>query len=242
MTLSTAPDTRPAMLRRPGGRGGSSWQVPVALVLLSIVPVVAGSLRLLELFGGPQVLTDNPRVADSPTPVVLHVIAAAGYAVIGAFQFSGRLRRRHPAWHRRSGRVLVGAAFVVAGSGLWMTLFYTGAPGGALLWTVRLMVSTAMVACIVAGFVAIRRHDIPAHRAWMIRAYALAVGAGTQVFTQGLGEAAFGTSDLSTALSISSGWLINAAVAEWAIRRPAGARGRQRHDRSRSRDDLRASR
>jgi hypothetical protein len=41
------------------------------------------------------------------------------------------------------------------------------------------------------------------------------------------------TSQLSTALSVSSGWVINAAVAEWVIRRPAdrrerGARGAQR--------------
>jgi hypothetical protein len=58
----------------------------------------------------------------------------------------------------------------------------------------------------------------------MIRAYALAVAAGTQVFTQGIGEGIFGTSNLSTALSVSSGWLINAAVAEWVIRRPRQAR------------------
>jgi hypothetical protein len=98
-------------------------------------------------------------------------------------------------------------------------LFYSGAPGGDLLWAVRLVVGSAMAASIVAGFAAIRRRDIPAHRAWMIRAYALAVGAGTQVVTQGIGEAAFGTSDLSTALSISAGWVVNAAVAERVIRR-----------------------
>ena len=56
----------------------------------------------------------------------------------------------------------------------------------------------------------------------MIRAYALAVGAGTQVFTQGFGEALFGTGELSTALSVSAGWVVNAIVAEWVIRRPAG--------------------
>ncbi|MGH3460921.1 MAG: hypothetical protein ACRDP9_05545 [Kribbellaceae bacterium] len=38
----------------------------------------------------------------------------------------------------------------------------------------------------------------------MIRAYARAVAAGTQVFTQGIGEGLFGTSDLSTGLSVSS--------------------------------------
>jgi hypothetical protein len=86
-----------------------------------------------------------------------------------------------------------------------------------------------MAASIVLGFTAIRRRDITAHRAWMIRAYALAVAAGTQAFTQGFGEAIFGTSQLSTALSVSSGWIINAAVGEWVIRHPSTHRGRRAH-------------
>ena len=119
------------------------------------------------------------------------------------------------------------AGLAVAGSGLWMTLFYAGAPGGDLLWGIRLVVGSAMAAFIVLGFTAIRRRDIPAHRAWMIRAYALALGAGTQVFTEGIGEALFGTSDLSTAISVGSGWVINAVVAEWVIRRPSVRRARR---------------
>ena len=83
-----------------------------------------------------------------------------------------------------------------------------------------------MAACVVLGFTAIRRRDIPAHRAWMIRAYALAVAAGTQAFTQGIGEAVFGLSEASTALSLTAGWVINAAVAEHLIRRPSMARSR----------------
>jgi uncharacterized membrane protein len=158
---------------------------------------------------------------------VLHVVAAAVYAVVGAFQFPARLRRGHRAWHRRAGRVLVGAGLVVAGSGLWMTLFYPGAPGGDLLWTARLVAGSAIATSIVLGFTAIRRRDIASHRAWMIRAYALTVAAGTQAFTQGIGEGLFGTTDLSTALSVSAGWVINAAVAEWAILRP---RARRRRD------------
>jgi uncharacterized membrane protein len=226
MIQDTAPDTRPAPQRRSGVRDGSSWRVPAALVLLSAIPVAAGSLRLLEVAGGPQLLPDNPRIDASPAPVVVHVVAAAVFALLGAFQFPASLRRRHRAWHRRAGRVLVGAGLLVAGSGLWMTLFYPGAPGGDLLWTVRLVVSHAVAASIVLGFTAIRRRDIPAHRAWMIRAYALALGAGTQVFTQGIGEGVFGTSDLSTGLSVSSGWVVNAAIAEWVIRRPATRRAR----------------
>ena len=200
-------------------------RVPAAaLILLSIVPVVAGSLRLAEIAGGPHLLPDNPRIDAVPAPVVVHVVAAAAYALLGAFQFSARLRRRRPGRHRRAGRVLVAAGLLVAGSGLWMTIFYPGAPGGDLLWTVRLLVGTAVAADLVLGFAAIRRRDIPAHRAWMIRAYALAVGAGTQTVTQGVGEAWFGTGDLSIALAMTSAWLINAAVAELVIRRGAATR------------------
>jgi hypothetical protein len=108
-----------------------------------------------------------------------------------------------------------------------MTLFYADAPGGYLLWGVRLLVGTAMAISIVLAFTAIRRRDIPTHRAWMIRAYALAAGAGTQVLTQGISGPAFGTGDLPKALSMTAGWLINIAVAEWIIRRPARRRGRR---------------
>lgn len=203
-----------------GSAARTSWGVPAALIVLSLIPVIAGSLRVLEIAGGPHLLPANPRIDAVPAPVVVHIIAAAVYAFLGSLQFSARLRRHRPNWHRRSGHLLVGAGLLVALTGLWMTLFYTGAPGGDLLWTVRLLVATAMAAAIVLGLTAIRRCDITAHRAWMIRAYALAVAAGTQAFTQGIGEAIFGTSQLGIAVSVSSGWVINAAIGEWVIRRP----------------------
>ena len=128
--------------------------------------------------------------------------------------------------------MLVVAGLVVAGSGLWMTLFYPDAPGGVLLWAVRLLGGSAMAASLVLGFAAIRRRDIATHRAWMIRAYALAAGAGTQLFTEGIGEAAFGTGDLPKALSMTSGWIINVAVAEWVIRAPAIRRNRRARSRT----------
>ena len=37
-------------------------------------------------------------------------------------------------------RCTVRAGLLVAGSGLWMTLFYSDAPGGTALWAVRLVV------------------------------------------------------------------------------------------------------
>ncbi len=217
----SVPATGPA-----AARTGSGWGVPVALLVLILIPVVAGALRVVEILGGAQVLPTNPRIDAVPAPVVVHIIAAIAFAGLGAFQFSARLRRRRPGWHRRSGKGLIVAGMLVALSGLWMTLFYAGAPGGDLLWAVRLVVGSAVAVSLVLGLTAIRRRDIAAHRAWMIRAYALAVAAGTQSFTQGVGEGLFGTGDLSTALSVSSGWVINAAVGEWVIRGPAARRAR----------------
>jgi uncharacterized membrane protein len=184
MTQRTVSHTRAAQQRQPGFRDKSSWPVPLALVVLSLIPVIAGSLRLLEVAGGPQLLPTNPRIDASPEPLVLHVLGAAIYALLGAFQFSAQLRRRRLDWHRKAGRILVGAGLAVAFSGLWMTLFYAGAPGGDLLWGIRLLVGSAMAASIVLGFTAIRRRDIRAHSAWMIRTYALGVGARTQALTK----------------------------------------------------------
>ena len=61
------------------------------------------------------------------------------------------------------------------------------------------------------------------HRAWMTRAYAIGLGAGTQVFTQLAGSLIFGTPNaLNGALLMGAGCVINLGVPEWAIaKRPA---------------------
>ena len=69
------------------------------------------------------------------------------------------------------------------------------------------------------GFVAIRNGQVRRHRAWMTRAYAIGLAAGTQALTLGFGQALFGKTALSRALLSGAGWLINVAVAEWSISR-----------------------
>lgn len=202
--------------------------MPFALIALVGLPAVFGSLRLVELAGGPQVMPANAGITASPLPVVVHIVSAVAYAVLGAFQFSAGLRRRRPGWHRVAGRVLVVLGLAVALSALWMTLFYPRHPGnGVLAQLFRLGFGSGMAASIVLGFAAIRRGDVPRHRAWMTRAYALALGAGTQVFTQGIGTAAFGTSVLTTDLGLGAGWVLNLAVAEYLIRRAGRTRTRR---------------
>jgi uncharacterized membrane protein len=191
--------------------------VPAVLIALGLVPVLAGSARLVELSGGPGLLParDDP----SPVPLVVHIVSVIVYAVLGAFQFSAGLRRRSIGWHRAAGRVLVVAGLVVALSALWLTLFFPRTEGGDLLYVFRLLAGSGLAASLVLGVTAVRRRDLAGHRAWMTRAYALALGAGTQVFTLSIGEPIVGAGDLSTALLQAAGWAINLAVAEWVIRR-----------------------
>lgn len=203
-------------------RRGLTWRVPAALVALSLVPVLAGATRLVQMTGGPELLP--ARSDPSPVPLVLHIVSVAGYAVLGAFQFSAGLRRRRIGWHRAAGRLLVPLGLVVALSALWMTLFYPRDDGGDVLFVFRLLAGSGMAASLVLGVTAVMRGDIASHRAWMIRAYALALGAGTQVFTLGVGQAVVGAGDLSAALLEGAAWPINLAVAEWVIRRQPARR------------------
>ncbi len=91
---------------------------------------------------------------------------------------------------------------------------------GPLLYVIRLVAGSAMVLFICLGFTAIRRRDIARHRAWMMRGYAIGLGAGTPALTHVpyfLFEGLQG--ELSRALAMGAGWAINLAVAEWIIRR-----------------------
>ncbi|MEV4096897.1 DUF2306 domain-containing protein [Streptosporangium saharense] len=198
------------------------WLGPTGLIMISVIPVVAGALRLGELAGGAAVTPANARFLAVPLPVVAHIVGASLYGIVGAFQFATGFRRRRPGWHRTAGRVLVVCGLVTALSGLWMTVFYPRPAGdGDLLAAFRLVFGTAMAVSLVLGLVAVRRRDFRRHRAWMIRAYAIGVAAGTQAFTQLPWILLVGPLDETPrALLVGAGWIINLTVAEWIIRRP----------------------
>jgi len=196
------------------------------LVVLSAVPAVAGTARLAELGTGAEVTEANARFFAQPLPVVLHILSVIPYSLIGAFQFSAALRRRKRGWHRAAGRVLVGCGLVAALTGLWMAHFYPWpAADGEALYVMRLVFGSAMLASIVLAVDAIRRRDFTAHGAWMIRGYAIGLGAGTQVLTHLPWFILVGPqpTELPRAIMMGAGWVINVVVAEWAIRRGSAA-------------------
>ncbi len=211
-------------------KASSKWIV-AALLVLSVFPLAAGAFRLTQLAGGAEITSANERFFAAPLPVVLHILSASVYAILGAFQFAPSFRQRMPGWHRVAGWLVVICGLLVGLTGLWMTLFYPSPEGdGELLYVFRLLFGSAMVLSILLGFAAILRRDVIRHSAWMMRGYAIGLGAGTQMLTLSAGELIVGPpSELSRALLMGAGWVINLAVAEWAIRKRSAPQVRINH-------------
>lgn len=205
----------------------ADFTVPALLVVLSLIPTFGGVLRLTSLTSKSAATLENARFLLAPAPVVIHIFGATLFCLLGALQFSRSFRLRWSSLHRRLGRVLALAGLLTATTGLWMTVFYAIPTElqGPLLFGIRLAVACAMIAAILIAWRSILRRNVARHEAFMIRAYALGQGAGTQAvvllpWMLVSGESGGPTRDWLMALS----WAINIAVAEVIIaRRRAGS-------------------
>ena len=216
--MTTATSTASA----PHRRHRAQWPVPAGLILLSLIPVIAGAARLTELTGGAAITPQNARFFASPVPVVTHIVSVTTYCLLGAFQFVPSLRGKR-GWHRIAGRVLVPAGLLAALSGLWMAAFYPLPAGdGPVLFVLRMVFGSAMLASLVLGVVTIMRRDFVRHSAWMTRGYAIGVAAGTQALVSLPWMLLVGPpEELTRAILLGSAWVINVAVAEFVIHRRA---------------------
>ncbi|MDD9718637.1 DUF2306 domain-containing protein [Dinoroseobacter sp. PD6] len=199
------------------------WAFLALIVLYSFIPSVFGLLRIPELLGGPMIIPPNPRAVIDPLPIALHILGSSIFCLVGALQFLPSLRRHRPALHRTLGRIVAAAGCVSALTGLWMTVSYAfpDALQGPLLYWARVTLSLAMVAFIVWAVVAIRARETAAHRAAMLRAYAIGQGASTQTALLLIGMIFMKTEPLglNRDLLMVGAWAINLAVAELFIRR-----------------------
>src|SRR5438270_9713984 len=128
------------------------WLAPVGLIVLSLIPVLAGSVRLTQLMGGAEITANNARFFASPIPVTVHIVSVTVYSLLGALQFVPSLRRGRTSWHRIAGRILVPAGALVALSGLWMTLLYPRPAGdGEPRLVVRVIFRLQMLASILVA-------------------------------------------------------------------------------------------
>jgi uncharacterized membrane protein len=148
-----------------------------------------------------------------------HIFASALALVLGPFQFSTRLRARHPGLHRWLGRIYLGGAVVVGGlAGLYMSIH---AFGGMLAKLGFAGLALGWLYTGTRAYLAARRRDLVAHRRWMVRNFALTLAAVTlrlylpPVFIFGLPFAQ------AYAVIAWACWVPNMIVAEWWLDRSA---------------------
>jgi uncharacterized membrane protein len=98
--------------------------------------------------------------------LIPHTICGLLALLIGPLQFSSRLRRRHPQFHRVLGRIYVISVFIGAFTGIGLAAGRPGLPGTS-------MQAAAWIVCTTAAFVTARNRQIVQHRQWMIRSYAV---------------------------------------------------------------------
>lgn len=227
-------------------RPRTRWLIPTGFIILSLVPVIAGALRVTELASGAEITPENARAFAMPLPVLAHIIGATLFCVVGAFQFLPGLRRGPRSWHRRAGYLLIPAGMVAALSGLWMTLFYVApSPDGPGLGAFRLIFGSLMFLFLVLSVRSLVIRDFAGHGAWVTRAYALGIAAGTQVLTALIWTFTIGPMEqTSEALPMGLAWVINLGIAElviWRRRRVARAEREARLERNRLRAAARIS-
>jgi uncharacterized membrane protein len=199
----------------------SEWAILMFVLVYSFIPTFGGLFRVLELVGGLAIMPENPRASEIPFPIVLHILGSFLFCLFGAIQFLPSIRQKHPAAHRAIGRIVAVAGCLSAGSGLWMTHFYSfpiSLQGNLLYWT-RIILSTLMFYFIVWSVLAIRSRKVFQHSAYMLRAYAIGQGASTQTFI-GIGwMILYGTeaTGLLRDVIMVFAWALNILIAEALI-------------------------
>jgi hypothetical protein len=183
--------------------------------------MLGGVARLMSMSNKSPLSPENARFVQAPVPILIHIFSATLFCILGAFQFSRAFRLRWAALHRRMGRVLGVCGLLAGATGLWMTAFYAipSSMQGPLLYPVRLAVAASMMAAIIVAWRSILHRDVARHEAYMIRAYALGQGAGTQVIVLLPWMLISGQSGgLIRDLLMTLAWLINVLFAEVVIK------------------------
>lgn len=195
------------------------WLVPTALFLACVIPVLAGVFRsstiLLEWDWVPKF---DPTHVDR-LPLFLHVLCAGIYYPLCALQVLPNFRARHPLWHRRAGKVAVLTGLIAASSSIWLSAMHLEISGPILRYG-RLLFGPLWALFLILGLLAIRRKDFKSHGAWFVRAFAVAMPAGTLIFMVAPFLLVFDELPPVLDESIQSfAWILHLGIAEVLIRR-----------------------
>ena len=164
----------------------------------------------------------NPSVSLHFPVLAIHAGLAGIALLIGPFQFLSPLRDRYPFVHHLIGRVYIVCVLIGSIAAFFSALFSVS---GLVAQVGFVTLDILWFYSICQAYVAIRRGQIPVHRVWMTRNYALTFGAVMlRVWLYGgialtvLTHSASKTSQSDLyATSAWISWVFTLAIAEWVF-------------------------
>tara|TARA_R110000868_G_scaffold128417_1_gene336474 strand:+ start:24015 stop:24629 length:615 start_codon:yes stop_codon:yes gene_type:complete len=149
--------------------------VPAALFFGTLLTILLALVQVVQIPLG-SLPEDSRHLSAAPVWHFMHVLGGATFGILGPFQFGRVLMRKYGLWHRVMGRVFVAAGAMISLSSLGLLWHFpdtysVAVSSGRLLFGIALGVALAM------AMQAIRKQDFTRHRNWMIRAYAIGIGA-----------------------------------------------------------------
>jgi uncharacterized membrane protein len=187
--------------------------VVVIFLAFSLPPYFTGGTRVPSTFGLHYPL------------LVAHVMLGGVAMVTAVVQLWPRLRVRHPEWHRRVGRVYVGAAVPAAVSAM---VVGAATPFGPFLAVSNVMLGALWLWFTINGLQSARRRRFADHRRHMVRSATLALSViSNRVWTpvlyvtlQPLQHSVFGGNEQDYLWLVAGagawlGWTIPLAIVQW---------------------------
>lgn len=182
---------------------------PLLFIMALGVTGYAIAVGIVPSFG-PQAI--KAKFTSFPLPLWVHTIGGGIALTLGAFQVHPGIRTRTIRSHRTLGKIYLAAVFSSGLAGLYMG---TQAEGGWITDTGFIFLAIFWLSTASMALLRIRQKNIAAHRAWMIRNYALTLSAVTLRIYLPL-SLSNGIDFLTAYMFIAwMCWVPNLIIAEW---------------------------
>jgi uncharacterized membrane protein len=154
----------------------------VALIVLCVIATAAVLRRTFVLLS-PPAASPTPDLAAMDavfaahrTMTLMHILPALCLVLLLPFWFSPSIRKHHAAAHRRITQILFALGAFTAITAMVMN---THPIGGSIEVAAILLFDTLFIISLARSYILWLRGNIPLHRAWMTRAFAVLLGIAT---------------------------------------------------------------
>jgi len=149
--------------------------VPAALFFGTLLTILLALVQVVQIPLG-ALPEDSRRLSATPVWHFMHVLGGATFGILGPIQFGRVLMHKYGFFHRVLGRVFVAAGAMISLSSLGLLWHFPDTYSMAMS-SGRLVFGIALGVALAIAMRAIYKRDFTRHRNWMIRAYAIGVGA-----------------------------------------------------------------